>query len=197
MLNILHINKGLTITQKLVIDSVKSFCRTELKPRVISDYKNEVVDRSIFQKFGEMGIFGPTINGYGCLGETYKTYGLIAKEIEYIDSGYRSMYSVQSSLVMNPIFQYGSQKIKNKYLPKLASGEFIGCFGLTEPDHGSDPSQMKTKVIQDGDSYVLNGNKTWISNSPISDVMVIWAKLDGTVRGFVLDRDMNGITTLK
>ena len=197
MLNILNINKGLTITQKLIIDSVKSFCRTELKPRVKSDYKNEVVDRSIFQKFGEMGIFGPTVNGYGCLGETYKTYGLIAKEIEYIDSGYRSMYSVQSSLVMNPIFQYGSQKIKNKYLPKLASGEFIGCFGLTEPDHGSDPSQMKTKAVQDGDSYVLNGNKTWISNSPISDVMVIWAKLDGTVRGFVLDRDMNGITTPK
>ena len=197
MLNILKINKGLTTTQKLILESVKTFCKSELQPRVINDYKKEIVDRNLFKKFGEMGIFGPTINGYGCLGESYKTYGLIAKEIEYIDSGYRSMYSVQSSLVMNPIFNYGNKKMKEKYLPKLGSGEYIGCFGLTEPDHGSDPSSMTTKAVFDGNHYILNGNKTWISNSPIADVIIIWAKLDGKVRGFVLDRGMEGITTPK
>jgi len=197
MINILNIGKNLSTTQNLIIESVKNFCRTELKPRVISDYRNEVIDRNIFKKFGEMGIFGPTINGYGCLGESYKTYGLIAKEIEYIDSGYRSMFSVQSSLVMNPIFNYGNEKIKDKYLSRLGSGDYIGCFGLTEPDHGSDPSSMKSKAILDGNNYILNGNKTWISNSPIADVFVIWAKLDGKVRGFVLDRGMEGITTPK
>jgi glutaryl-CoA dehydrogenase len=197
MINILSIGKNLSTTQNLIIESVKNFCRTELKPRVISDYRNEVIDRNIFKKFGEMGIFGPTINGYGCLGESYKTYGLIAKEIEYIDSGYRSMFSVQSSLVMNPIFNYGNEKIKDKYLSRLGSGDYIGCFGLTEPDHGSDPSSMKSKAILDGNNYILNGNKTWISNSPIADVFVIWAKLDGKVRGFVLDRGMEGITTPK
>lgn len=197
MINILKSIQNLSITQKLIIDSVKSFCNSELKNRVIKDYKNENTDKNIFKKFGEMGIFGPTINGYGCLGESYKTYGLIAKEIEYIDSGYRSMYSVQSSLVMNPIYKYGNERIKEKYLPKLCSGEYIGCFGLTEPDHGSDPSSMKSKAILDGNNYILNGNKTWISNSPISDVIVYWAKLDDKVRGFVLDRSMNGITTPK
>lgn len=184
-------------TQKMIVESVNSFCKSELKPRVINDYKNEIVDRNIFKKFGEMGILGPTINGYGCLGESYKTYGLIAKEIEYIDSGYRSMFSVQSSLVMNPIYNYGNDKLKDKYLPKLCSGDYIGCFGLTEPDHGSDPSTMQTKAILDGNHYILNGNKTWISNSPIADVILVWAKLDGKVRGFVLDRDMKGITTPK
>jgi len=197
MINILNIGKNLSTTQNLIIESVKSFCKTELKPRVISDYRNEVIDRNIFKQFGEMGIFGPTINGYGCLGESYKTYGLIAKEIEYIDSGYRSMFSVQSSLVMNPIFNYGDEKIKDKYLSGLRSGDYIGCFGLTEPDHGSDPSSMKSTAILDGNNYILNGNKTWISNSPIADVFVIWAKLDGKVRGFVLDRGMEGISTPK
>jgi glutaryl-CoA dehydrogenase len=197
MINILSIGKNLSTTQNLIIESVKNFCKTELKPRVISDYRNEVIDRNIFKKFGEMGIFGPTINGYGCLGESYTTYGLIAKEIEYIDSGYRSMFSVQSSLVMNPIFNYGNEKIKDKYLSRLGSGDYIGCFGLTEPDHGSDPSSMKSKAILDGNNYILNGNKTWISNSPIADVFVIWAKLDDKVRGFVLDRGMEGISTPK
>lgn len=197
MINILSIGKNLSTTQNLIIESVKNFCKTELKPRVISDYRNEVIDRNIFKKFGEMGIFGPTINGYGCLGESYTTYGLIAKEIEYIDSGYRSMFSVQSSLVMNPIFNYGNEKIKDKYLSGLGSGDYIGCFGLTEPDHGSDPSSMKSKAILDGNNYILNGNKTWISNSPIADVFVIWAKLDDKVRGFVLDRGMEGISTPK
>jgi glutaryl-CoA dehydrogenase len=197
MINILKIGKNLNQTQRLMIDSVKAFCQSELKPRVIDDYKNEVVDKTIFKKFGDMGIFGPTINGYGCLGESYKTYGLIAKEIEYIDSGYRSMYSVQSSLVMGPIYNYGSDKVKDKYLPKLNSGDYIGCFGLTEPDYGSDPSAMITNAVLDGNNFILNGNKTWISNSPIADVFVIWAKHDGVVKGFVLDRSMNGITTPK
>ena len=197
MTNILRINKNLTETQKLVIDSVKSFCKAELKPRVIKDYKNELEDKGLFKKFGEMGIFGPTIKGYGCLGESYKTYGLIAKEIESIDSGYRSMYSVQSSLVMGPIYNYGNNKIREKYLPKLSSGDYVGCFGLTEPDFGSDPSSMTTKAIKCNDHYILNGNKTWISNSPIADVFVVWAKHDNVVKGFVLDRGMNGISTPK
>lgn len=197
MINIFRLGKNLSSTQKMIVESVNSFCKSELKPRVINDYKNEAVDRNIFKKFGEMGILGPTINGYGCLGESYKTYGLIAKEIEYIDSGYRSMFSVQSSLVMNPIFNYGNDKLKDKYLQKLCSGDYIGCFGLTEPDHGSDPSTMQTKAILDGNNYILNGNKTWISNSPIADVILVWAKLDGKVRGFVLDRGMEGITTPK
>ena len=198
MLNIFKTNKGLTVTQKMIIDSVKHFCRDKLKPRVIHDYKNEIIDRSLFKEFGDMGIFGPTINGYNCLGESYKTYGLIAKEIEYVDSGYRSMFSVQSSLVMNPIFHYGSEKIKENYLTRLSSGELIGCFGLTEPDYGSDPSTMKTNARKSGDDYILNGSKMWISNSPIADVFVVWGKdCDGTVRGFVLDRDMPGISTPK
>ena len=167
MINILRVNGNLTETQKLVIESVKSFCKAELKPRVIKDYKDEIVDKGIFKKFGNMGIFGPTIKGYGCLGESYKTYGLIAKEIESIDSGYRSMFSVQSSLVMGPIYNYGSDRLKEKYLPKLSSGDYVGCFGLTEPDYGSDPSSMTTKAVKSNDQYILNGNKTWISNSPI------------------------------
>ena len=190
MLNILRLGEKVSSTQKMVIESVQAFCKTELKPRVIQDYKHEVVDKTLFKKFGDMGIFG-------CLNESYKTYGLIAKEIEYIDSGYRSMYSVQSSLVMNPINEYGSHKLKEKYLPMLCSGDYVGCFGLTEPDHGSDPSSMLTKGRLDGDHYVLNGTKTWISNSPIADVFVVWVNVDGKVKGFVLDRGMEGISTPK
>lgn len=198
MTNLLKVYGKLSTTQNLLIHSVKAFCSDYLKPRVMNDYKNEIVDRDIFSRMGEMGIFGPTIKGYGCLGESYKTYGLIAKEIESIDSGYRSMFSVQSSLVMNPINNYGNNIIKEKYLPSLASGKYIGCFGLTEPDSGSDASTMKSKAIKDGNNYILNGNKTWISNSPIADVFVVWVKNeDNKINGFVLDRDMYGITTPK
>jgi len=197
MFNLLKFTRNLTSEQKMIIDTTKKFAQDYLKPRVISDYKKEVVDRTIFKEFGNMGLLGPTINGYNCIGETYLTYGLIAKEIESVDSGYRSMFSVQSSLVMNPINKYCNDDLKNKYLPKLASGEFIGCFGLTEPNHGSDPSSMETKAVDDGNNYILNGSKTWISNSPIADVFIIWAKLDNKVRGFLLDRDMEGITTPK
>ena len=198
MINLFKNHKNLTTTQGLIIDSVKAFCNSELKPRVAHDYKNEIVDRNIFSKMGEMGILGPTLNGYGCLNENYKTYGLIAKEIETIDSGYRSMFSVQSSLVMDPIYKYGNDEVKEKYLPNLAKGKFIGCFGLTEPDSGSDTTNLKTKCVDDGDFYILNGNKTWISNSPIADVFVIWAMNENNVvNGFVLDREMNGISTPK
>ena len=197
MINLINFSKRISSEQKMLIESTKKFCQNYLKPRVIDDYKNEVVDRQIFKEFGNMGILGPKIKGYNCLGESYLTYGLIAKEIEAIDSGYRSMFSVQSSLVMNPIDKYANDNIKNKYLPKLSSGDFIGCFGLTEPDAGSNPNDMKTTAIKDGNSYILNGSKTWISNSPIADVFIVWAKLDNKVHGFLLDRDMNGITTPK
>ena len=197
MFNLLKFTRNLTSEQKMIIDSTKKFAQDYLKPRVINDYKKEVVDKSIFKEFGNMGLLGPTINGYNCAGESYLTYGLIAKEIESVDSGYRSMFSVQSSLVMNPINKYCNDELKSKYLPKLAAGDFVGCFGLTEPNHGSDPSSMETKAIDDGDFYILNGSKTWISNSPIADVFIIWAKLNGKVKGFLLDRDMNGIETPK
>ena len=197
MIHLIKFNKRLTNEERLIVESTKRFCDCYLKPRVINDYKNEIVDRQIFKEFGKMGLLGPKINGYSCLGGSYLTYGLIAKEIEAIDSGYRSMFSVQSSLVMNPIFKYANGYLRNKYLYKLASGDFIGCFGLTEPDAGSNPNDMKTVAVDDGDCYILNGSKTWISNSPIADVFIIWAKLDNKVHGFILDRDMNGITTPK
>ena len=198
MVNLLKVYGNLSNTQKVILNSMNSFCKEYLKPRVRNDYKNEVMDRSIFLNMGEMGIFGPTINGYGCLGESYKTYGLIAKEIESIDSGYRSMYSVQSSLVMNPINKYGSEHVKEKYLQSLAQGKYIGCFGLTEPNSGSDASTMTSKAIKDGDNYIINGSKTWISNSPMADVFVVWVKNDeNKINGFVLDRSMEGIYTPK
>lgn len=197
MFNILKTSRLINTTQTAIIQSVKEFCKQELKPRSIPDFKHPTPDRSLFKKFGDMGILGPTIKDYGCLGESYQTYGLIAKEIEFVDSGYRSMFSVQSSLVMNPIYKYGTDHAKDKYLPKLRSGDYIGCFGLTEPDHGSDPSAMKTVAIYDPSEghYLLNGSKTWISNSPFADVFVVWAKHDHKVKGFLLDRGMNGITT--
>ena len=197
MINLINFSKRISNEQKMLIESTNKFCKDYLQSRVINDYRNEIIDREIFKEFGNMGILGPKIKGYNCLGESYLTYGLIAKEIEAIDSGYRSMFSVQSSLVMNPIYNYANENIKRKYLPKLASGDFIGCFGLTEPDAGSNPNDMRSKAIKDGNSYIVNGSKTWISNSPIADVFIIWAKLDNKVNGFLLDRDMIGITTPK
>ena len=196
-MHLLRLHAKHSTTQKAIVDSVKKFCKQELVPRVRKDYRIEVIDRSIVKSMGDMGILGPTITGFNCLGESYTTYGLIAKELEAVDSGYRSMYSVQSSLVMNPIAKYANPFTKEKYLPGLASGDLVGCFGLTEPDAGSDPSAMKTTAVQDGSNFILSGTKTWISNSPIADVMIVWAKLDDRVHGFVLDRQMNGITTPK
>lgn len=199
MLSLLRFEKLISGHQKALIESTKHFCQDYLQPRVRIDYQNEVVDRQIFKEMGNMGLLGPKIKGYQCLGENYLTYGLIAKEIEAIDSGYRSMFSVQSSLVMNPIYRYANESLKRKYLPLLASGDFVGCFGLTEPDAGSNPSSMTTTARKEGDHYILHGSKTWISNSPIADVFIVWAKGedDDKIHGFLLDRDMNGISTPK
>jgi glutaryl-CoA dehydrogenase len=198
--NFLKLEKNLRPEQKMIIESSKAFANQYLKPRIINDYKNEVVDKNIFKEMGDMGLLGPTIKGYNCLGESYLTYGLIAKEIEAVDSGYRSMFSVQSSLVMNPINKFGTEKQKNKYLPELASGRFVGCFGLTEPDHGSNPAGMITNAVKDGDNYILNGSKTWISNSPIADLFLVWAKdksHDNKIKGFLIEKNTPGLTAPK
>ena len=184
--------------ERMVRDTARQYAQNKLLPRVKNAYRNEETDPAIFGEMGELGLLGPMIEGYSCAGMNYVCYGLIAKEIEAVDSGYRSMMSVQSSLVMHPINTFGSEEQKRRYLPKLASGEFIGCFGLTEPDHGSDPSSMHTRAKGVAGGYSLTGAKNWISNSPIADVFVIWAKDDdGVIRGFVLDKGMNGLTAPK
>jgi glutaryl-CoA dehydrogenase len=165
---------------------------------VVSSFRNEKFDKNIMKEMGNVGLLGPTISGYGCAGVNYVSYGLIMREIERVDSGYRSCASVQSSLVMFPIYKFGSQEQKDKYLPELAKGNLIGCFGLTEPDHGSDPSGMKTRAIFKDGNYILNGSKNWITNSPIADVFIIWAKDDNNdIRGFILEKNMNGLSCPK
>ena len=196
-MNILRTSKLISSNQQLIIGSVESFCKEQLVPIVRENYKNEYFNKQLYKEFGKVGILGSTIKGYGCLGESYKTYGLIAKTIEKVDSGFRSMVSVQSSLVMYPIFKYGNTLLKDKYLVDLAKGEKVGSFGLTEPNAGSDTSQLSTVAVEKDDHYLLNGTKTWITNSPIADVFVVWAKMNNTIHGFVLDRTMMGITTPK
>ena len=194
----LLIESLLTDEQRMVRDSAKQYAEQKLQPRVQSAFRKEETDAAIFREMGEMGLLGSTIQGYGCPGVDYVSYGLIAREIERIDSGYRSMMSVQSSLVMYPIYAYGSEAQREKYLPKLASGQWIGCFGLTEPDHGSDPGGMITRAKTVEGGYRLTGNKMWISNSPIADVFVVWAKTDdGVIRGFVLEKGMEGLSAPK
>ena len=184
--------------ERMVRDTAHQYAQNKLLPRVKNAYRNEETDPAIFREMGELGLLGPMIEGYDCAGMNYVCYGLIAKEIEAVDSGYRSMMSVQSSLVMHPINTFGSEEQKARYLPKLASGEFIGCFGLTEPDHGSDPSSMNTRAKSVAGGYSLTGAKNWISNSPIADVFVVWAKDDdGVIRGFILDKGMKGLTAPK
>lgn len=184
--------------ERMVRDTARQYAQNKLLPRVKNAYRNEETDPEIFREMGELGLLGPMIKGYDCAGMNYVCYGLIAKEIEAVDSGYRSMMSVQSSLVMHPINTFGSEEQKARYLPKLASGEFIGCFGLTEPDHGSDPSSMNTRANSVAGGYSLTGAKNWISNSPIADVFVVWAKDDdGVIRGFILDKGMKGLTAPK
>ena len=184
--------------ERMVRDTARQYAQNKLLPRVKNAYRNEETDPAIFCEMGELGLLGPMIKGYDCAGMNYVCYGLIAKEIEAVDSGYRSMMSVQSSLVMHPINTFGSEEQKSRYLPKLASGEFIGCFGLTEPDHGSDPSSMNTRAKSVAGGYSLTGAKNWISNSPIADVFVVWAKDDGgVIRGFILDKGMRGLTAPK
>ncbi|KGJ10975.1 acyl-CoA dehydrogenase (plasmid) [Paracoccus versutus] len=191
----------LTEEERMIRDSAAAFAADRLAPRVEAAYLNEETDPEIFREMGASGLLGVTVDeAYGGVGASYVAYGLVAREIERIDSGYRSMASVQSSLVMFPIEAYGSEEQKQKYLPKLASGEFIGCFGLTEPDAGSDPAGMRTVARKTGGGYVLNGSKMWISNAPIADVFVVWAKSEahgGKVRGFVLDKGMKGLSAPK
>ncbi len=187
--------------ERMMRDSARTFTQEKLQPRVIEAYANETTETKIFREMGEMGLLGVTVpEEYGGLGASYVTYGLVAREIERVDSGYRSMMSVQSSLVMYPIYAYGSEEQRQKYLPKLASGEFIGCFGLTEPDAGSDPGDMKTRAEKVQGGYVLNGSKMWISNSPVADIFVVWAKSNAhgdKIRGFILDKGMKGLSAPK
>ncbi len=191
----------LTEEERMLADGTRAFAQEKLQPRVIDAFENETVEPEIFREMGEMGLLGVTLpEEYGGLGAGYVSYGLVAREIERVDSGYRSMMSVQSSLVMYPIYAYGSEEQRQKYLPKLASGEWIGCFGLTEPDAGSDPAGMKTRAEKIDGGYRISGAKMWISNSPIADVFVVWAKSDahdGKIRGFVLEKGMKGLSAPK
>ena len=187
--------------ETMIYETAKSFAEDKLRPRIVEAYRTESTDRSIFNEMGELGLLGLTVpEEYGCAGASYVSYGLVARAVEAVDSGYRSMMSVQSSLVMYPIYAYGDENQRKKYLPKLATGEWVGCFGLTEPDAGSDPSGMKTRAVKFYDGYRLSGAKMWISNSPIADVFVVWAKSeahDGQIRGFILEKGMKGLSAPK
>uniref|UniRef100_K7G0W0 Glutaryl-CoA dehydrogenase, mitochondrial n=1 Tax=Pelodiscus sinensis TaxID=13735 RepID=K7G0W0_PELSI len=196
----LQLEKQLTQEEIMIRDSFRTYCQEKLMPRIVMANRNEVFHRDIVSELGELGVLGSTIKGYGCAGTTYVAYGLLAREIERVDSSYRSVLSVQSSLVMHPINAYGTEQQKQKYLPRLATGELLGCFGLTEPNHGSDPGGMETRARYHPASktYVLNGSKTWITNSPLADVCVVWAVCeDGRIRGFLLERGMKGLSTPK
>ena len=194
----------LTDDERMIQATARGYSRERLMGRVIEANRHETFDISIMREMGELGLFGATIEGYGCAGVSNVASGLICKEIEWVDSGYRSALSVQSALVMHPIYTFGSEEQQDKYLPKLASGEFIGCFGLTEPDHGSDPGSMVTRATKTKEGFVLSGAKNWITNSPVADVFVVWAKVyglegvkDGTIKGFILEKGMKGLTAPK
>ncbi|MEM5520232.1 acyl-CoA dehydrogenase [Sulfitobacter sp. AS59] len=191
----------LTEDERMIQESARAYAQEKLQPRVIEAFANESTDPAIFKEMGDMGLLGVTVpEEYGGLGGNYVSYGLVAREVERVDSGYRSMMSVQSSLVMYPIYAYGSEAQRKKYLPKLASGDFIGCFGLTEPDAGSDPAGMKTRAVKTANGYKLIGSKMWISNAPIADVFVVWAKSEehgGKIRGFILEKGMKGLSAPK
>ncbi|QGX41474.1 acyl-CoA dehydrogenase [Permianibacter aggregans] len=196
--DILYLDDQLTEEERMIRDSAREYCQSKLMPRVLEANRHERFEREIMNEMGELGLLGITVDGYGCAGASYVAYGLVAREVERVDSGYRSACSVQSSLVMYPIYKYGSEAQKQKYLPKLASGEFVGCFGLTEPDAGSDPAGMKTRARKVDGGYLLSGSKMWITNSPIADVFVVWAKNDeGKIRGFVLEKGMKGLSAPK
>ncbi|AOS98087.1 Acyl-CoA dehydrogenase [Microbulbifer aggregans] len=196
--DILLLDQQLSDEERMVRDTAREYCQSQLMPRILEANRHEVFDREIMSEMGELGLLGSTIEGYGCAGLNYVSYGLVAREVERVDSGYRSAMSVQSSLVMYPISAYGSEAQKEKYLPKLATGEWVGCFGLTEPDAGSDPAGMKTRAKKVDGGYRISGSKMWITNSPIADVFVVWAKDDeGIIRGFVLDKGMEGLSAPK
>ncbi|MFB9146229.1 acyl-CoA dehydrogenase [Halomonas alkalicola] len=184
--------------ERMVYQTAHDYCQEKLLPRVLEANRHEIFHREIMNEMGELGLLGSTIDGYGCAGLNYVSYGLVAREVERVDSGYRSAMSVQSSLVMYPIHAFGSEAQREKYLPRLATGEWVGCFGLTEPDHGSDPGGMVTRATRTDSGWRLNGTKTWITNSPIADVFVVWAKDDeGVINGFILEKGMKGLTAPK
>jgi glutaryl-CoA dehydrogenase len=192
------LDEQLTEDERQIRDAARDYCQDKLMPRILEANRHEKFDRTVLNEMGTLGFLGPTIEGYGCAGVNYVSYGLVAREVERVDSSYRSTMSVQSSLVMHPIHAYGTEEQRKKYLPRLATGEIAGCFGLTEPDHGSDPGGMKTRARKVPGGYVLKGNKTWITNAPVADVMVVWAKDDdGAIRGFLLERGMKGLSTPK
>jgi len=195
----LNLECRLTEEEIMVRDVFHDYCQEKLMPRVTLANRNEVFHRDIMNEMGELGVLGPTIQGYGCPGVSYVAYGLIAREVERVDSGYRSAMSVQSSLVMYPIYDFGSEAQREKYLPRLARGEIVGCFGLTEPNHGSDPAHMETRAKYDPEAkaYILNGSKNWITNSPIADIFVVWAQTEDGLRGFILEKGMKGLTAPK
>ena len=198
--DILLLNNQLTEDERMIKNMAHTFCQEELMPGIIGANREENFDPNIMRKFGEAGLLGATINGYGCSGINYVSYGLVAREVERVDSGYRSAMSVQSSLVMHPIYTFGSPEQKDKYLPKLSTGEYIGCFGLTEPDSGSDPASMNTRAKKVSGGYCLTGSKMWITNAPIADVFVVWAKNENEnnqICGFVLEKGMKGLTAPK
>ncbi len=193
-----YLDDQLTEEEVLIRDTAREYAREHLLTRVKEAYRSEHFHREIMNEMGELGLLGSTLpEKYGCSGVNYVSYGLVAREVERVDSGYRSAMSVQSSLVMHPIYTYGNEAQREKYLPKLATGEWVGCFGLTEPDHGSDPGSMITRAEKIDGGYLLNGAKMWITNSPIADLAVVWAKLDGKIRGFVVERGMKGFETPK
>jgi glutaryl-CoA dehydrogenase len=194
----LDLESELTEEERMVRDTARGFAQDRLMPRVLMAYREERIDHDILPEMGALGLLGPTLpEEYGGAGLGYVAYGLIAREVERVDSGYRSILSVQSSLVMHPIFSYGTEAHRRKFLPGLASGAIVGCFGLTEPDHGSDPASMKTRAERVAGGFRLTGNKTWISNAPIADVAIVWAKLDGVIRGFIVERGVKGFETPK
>src|SRR5579883_1210495 len=194
----LLLEEQLSEEERMVRDSARAYAQQKLMPRIRDAHRREYFDRDIISEMGALGFLGSTIEGYGCAGVNYVCYGLIAREVERVDSAYRSAMSVQSSLVMHPIHEFGSEAQRQKYLPKLATGEWVGCFGLTEPDHGSDPGGMATRAVKVAGGYRLNGAKMWITNAPIADVLVVWAKTeDGVIRGFILERAMPGLSTPK
>ena len=194
----LLLDDQLSEEERLVRDTARDYAQDKLMPRIVEANRNEIFHREIMTEMGELGLLGPTLpEEYGCAGVSHVAYGLVAREVERVDSGYRSAMSVQSSLVMHPIYAYASEAQKQKYLPKLASGELIGCFGLTEPDAGSDPSSMRTRAEKVDGGYVLTGSKMWITNSPIADICIVWAKLDGDIRGFIVERGAKGLSTPK
>jgi glutaryl-CoA dehydrogenase len=197
------LNAQLSDDERAIVDAAHDFCQEKLQTRVLMAARHEKFDREIMNEFGSMGFLGSTIDGYGCAGLNYVSYGLVAREVERVDSGYRSAMSVQSSLVMFPIHEYGSEAQRQKYLPKLATGEWVGCFGLTEPNHGSDPASKITRAKPVDGGFIMKGAKMWITNAPIADVFVVWAKLESegdgqsAIRGFILEKGMKGLTAPK